>query len=245
MGAVKMLIWTEFKLLWREPPAVFFTLAFPLMILLVFGSIFGNDPIAEMGGRGSVDVSAPGYFAQVIGTAALIGLPITVAAYRQLGVFRRLRATPLPPVAILYVHVMVTLLMTLLGIALLTVVARLVYGLAWPVAPGGVLLAVVLATISLAAVGFAIGGGLPSPRTAQAVGSAIFFPQLFLSGAAIPREMLTGTIRQISDLLPLTQVVILIGDLWTKGTWSSNALAVIGGMLVVSLAVTARTFRWE
>ncbi len=245
MGALGMMVWTECKLVLREPAAVFFTLAFPLLILFVFGSIFGNDPVPRMGGRGSVDVSVPGYTAQVIGTAALIGLPITLAAYRQAGVFRRMRATPVPPVAILGAHVVVTLLVTLVGIGLLVAAARLVYGLAWPAAPGGVALALVLATVSLSAVGFAIGGGLPTARTAQAVGSAIFFPQLFLSGAAIPRELMSGTIREIADVLPLTQVVILVGGLWTEGTWSRGALAAVVGMFVVSLAVAVRTFRWD
>ncbi|MBA3414116.1 MAG: ABC transporter permease [Chloroflexia bacterium] len=245
MGALGMMVWTELKLLLREPAAVFFTLAFPLLILFIFGGIFGNEPSPRLGGRGSVDVSVPGYAAQVIGTATLIGLPITLAAYRQAGVLRRLRATPVPPIVVLGAHVAVTLLATLVGVGLLVIAARLVYGLAWPAAPGGVALALILATLSLSAVGFAIGGALPTARTAQAVGSAIFFPQLFLSGAAIPRELMTGPIREIADALPLTQVVILVGDLWTEGTWSGGALVAIVVMLGVSLAVAGRTFRWD
>jgi ABC-2 type transport system permease protein len=91
----------ELKLFLREPTAAFFTLAFPLMLLFLFGSIYGNEPTPFFGGYGSVDVSVPGYTALIIGTSGLLTLAITMASYREHGVLRRLKATPLRPQAIL------------------------------------------------------------------------------------------------------------------------------------------------
>lgn len=88
---------TELKLYLRDPMAVFFTLLFPLMMLFLFGSIFGNESDPDLGGRGSVDVSVPGYIAITIATNAIMGLPINLATYRAGGVLRRFRATPLAP----------------------------------------------------------------------------------------------------------------------------------------------------
>ena len=91
----------EFKLFLREPEAFFFTLIFPLILLFVFGSIFGNQPnevsFYLFGGRGSVDASVPAYMALIIGITGLMLIPYLVATYREKGILRRLRTTPIRP----------------------------------------------------------------------------------------------------------------------------------------------------
>jgi len=77
-----------------------FTLALPLMILILLGSIFGNEPSPMYGGYGSVDVSVPAYGAMIIAISAFISLPITPANCRERGILRRLRATPVGPAAV-------------------------------------------------------------------------------------------------------------------------------------------------
>ncbi|CAN5745253.1 ABC transporter permease [soil metagenome] len=246
MRALRKMTWVEMKLFLREPAAVFFTLAFPVMILLLFSSLFGNQPVRGFPDLRTVDVMAPAYTGMVIGTTALLGLPITLAGYRQQGILRRLRATPLHPSTILATQVIVSLLMTMLGIALLIATAFVVYDLRPPDAPLSVTLAFIIASLSFFAFGFVLAGLVPSARTAQIVGQVIFFPMFFLSGAAgIPREMFPDTLRRVSDFVPLTYVVNLIQDLWIKGSWNLTALVVLLGLLVVCVAVSARTFRWE
>ncbi|HEV8045718.1 MAG TPA: ABC transporter permease [Rubrobacter sp.] len=245
MRALTKMTWIETKLFLREPIAIFFTLAFPVLILLLFSAIFGNEPVPNMPGVRSVDVQAPGYTTMVIGTTALLGLPITLAAYRRQGVLRRLRATPLHPSVILVAQVLVNLLMTVLGIAIMLVAAWLVYDLRLPEAPLAVAFAFLFATISFFALGFVLAGLLPSERTATVVGQVVYFPMLFLSGAVVPRELFPETLHRVSDFLPLTHVVNLIQELWIEGTWNLTALVVLLGLLVVSVAVSARTFRWE
>jgi ABC-2 type transport system permease protein len=246
MRALSKMTWVETKLFVREPAAIFFTLAFPVMVLLLFAGIFGNEPVPGNPGLRTVDIMSPAYTGMVIATTALLGLPITLAGYRQQGVLRRLSATPLHPSMILAAQAVVNLAMTVLGIALLLLTARLVYDLRLPDAPLSVALAFVLASFSFLAFGFALAGLLPSARTAQIVGQVIFFPMFFLSGAAgIPPGMLPDALRHVSEVLPLTYVVELVQDLWIEGSWNIPALVVLFGVLVASVVISAKTFRWE
>jgi ABC-2 type transport system permease protein len=95
-GLLKLTL-VELKLFLRNPVGAFFTLIFPLMMLFLFGSIYGNEPSPLLGGYGSVDVSVPAYTAMIIATAGLLSLTIQISIYREKGVLRRLKATPLRP----------------------------------------------------------------------------------------------------------------------------------------------------
>jgi ABC-2 type transport system permease protein len=243
MHALWTMTWTEAKLFMREPAAVFFTLAFPLLLLLVFGAIFGNAPIGDTG-FGNVDRSVPGYIAIMIGALSLIGVPITLATYREKGVLRRFRVTPMPTWLVLAAHGLVALVMVLIGTGLVIGAAVALFDLRLPAAPVGVLAATVLGSVSFLAVGFLLGGTLPTARTAQAVGMALFFPMLFLSGAALPRLLFPDLLRQISLFFPLTHVVTLIQNVWMGAGWNTVSLAVLTGLLVTSTAGAIALFRW-
>ena len=86
----------QIKLYLREPVAFFFSLAYPTLLLLLFGFIYGNDPAPEFWGRnyGTVDASVPAYAGIIIGTVALMGIPIDTASNRRTACYV---ATGLPP----------------------------------------------------------------------------------------------------------------------------------------------------
>lgn len=86
MRALMKYTWTEIKLFLREPMGAFFTLVFPLMMLFLFGMIYGNEPSSMFNGYGTVDVSIPAYTAMIIGTTGIVGLTITMATYREKGI---------------------------------------------------------------------------------------------------------------------------------------------------------------
>ena len=236
--------WTEAKLFLREPAAVFFTLLFPLLLLVIFGSTFGNAPLGDTG-FGSVDRSVPGYIAIMIGALSLIGVPITLATYREKGVLRRFRVTPMPTWLVLAAHGLVALAMVLVGTGLVIGAGYALFDLRLPAAPVGVLGATVLGSLSFLAVGFLLGGTLPTARTAQAVGMALFFPMLFLSGAALPRLLFPDLLKKISLFLPLTHVVTLIQNVWMGDGWNMMALGVLAGLLVAGSAGAIAFFRWK
>uniref|UniRef100_A0A7C1JMN4 Transport permease protein n=1 Tax=Caldilinea aerophila TaxID=133453 RepID=A0A7C1JMN4_9CHLR len=241
------LTWTEIKLFLREPMAAFFTLAFPLMMLFLFGSIYGNEPTPFFGGYGSVDVSVPAYTAMIIATSGLLGVTITMASYREQGILRRLKATPLRPQSILGAQVIVIFLMTTLGMVLLVIAGKLVYGLRFDGNPLNVVLAFVLSSMSFFALGFVLAGLLPTARTAQIVAMVLFYPMIFLSGAAIPREMLPESIRELAQVLPLSHVVTLLRGLWMGDPWTKHLgeVGILTLLLIAGVLVSSKTFRWE
>lgn len=247
MRGLWKLTFVEMKLFFREPQAAFFTLAFPLMMLFLFGSIYGNEPTPFFGGFGSVDVSVPAYTAVIIATSGLLSLAIVMAVYREYGILRRLKATPLRPLAILTAQVIVIFLMTALGMALLIIAGKMVYGLRFAGNPFSVLVAFVLSSFSFFALGFVLAGLMPTARTAQIVGMALFFPMIFLSGATIPREVLPQTIRQYAQALPLTHVVTLLRGLWMGEGWAEHLteVGILAALLVSGVIVSAKTFLWE
>ncbi len=236
---------TELKLFLRDPMAVFFTLLFPLMMLFLFGSIFGNKPDPDLGGRGSVDVSVPGYIAIIIATNAIMGLPINLATYRAGGVLRRFRATPLRPAVVLGAQVAVGLVFAAVSSALLVVAGRIFFGLHMPENPEVVLGAILLSAASIFSFGFILASFLPNARTAQSVAMIVFFPMMFLSGAALPRPLLSETIQDVAQVLPLTHVVTLVDDAWSGAGWNLPAMLVLVGVLGAGVALSTHLFRWE
>ena len=247
MNGLWKLTWIEMKLFMREPAAAFFTLVFPLMVLLIFGSIYGNEPTPFFGGYGSVDVSVPAYAGMIIGSSGLIGLTIIMSMYRERGILRRLNATPVRPQIVLGANVIVSFLMTALGMSLLIVVGKLIFGLRFAGNLLSVTVGFTLSSLSFFALGFVLAGLIPTARTAQVVGMVLFYPMLFLSGAAVPLEVLPEKVRQYTSFLPLTQVVKLLRGLWIGESWSQHwtEAGVLAAMLVIGVVVSAKTFRWD
>jgi ABC-2 type transport system permease protein len=247
MKSLVKMTWMETKLFLREPIGAFFTLAFPLMMLFLFGSIYGNQPSQYFNGYGTVDISVPAYTAMIIATTGLVGLTITMAAYRENGVLRRLRTTPIRPIVVLAAQVIVLFLMTTLGMLLLIIAGSLVYHMRFDGNAFSVLAAFVLSSLSFFALGFILAGLMPTARTAQVVGMVLLYPMLFLSGAGFPRELLPEGIKKISTFLPLTYVVNLLRGLWIGESWAQHTteVFVLAAMLVVGVLVSVKTFRWE
>jgi ABC-2 type transport system permease protein len=247
MKSLLKMTWMEAKLFLREPVGFFFTLIFPLMMLFLFGSIYGNSPSEYFNGQGTVDISVPAYTAMIIATTSLLGLTITVTTYRENGVLRRLRTTPINPFIVLVAQVIVLFVVTLLGMLLLIVAGKLVYNLHFGGNALNVLMGFVLSILSFFALGFILAGLMPTARTAQVVGMVILYPMLFLSGAGFPRELLPETIKKIANFLPLTYVVTLLRGLWVGDPWSKHLtdVLVLAVILVLGVLISIKTFRWE
>jgi ABC-2 type transport system permease protein len=247
MKSLMKMTWMEIKLFFREPVGAFFTLVFPLMMLFLFGSIYGNEPSQYFNGRGTVDISIPAYTAMIIGTSGLLSISITMSAYRENGILRRLRTTPLSPLYILAAQVIVVFLMTLLGMGLLILAGNLVYHVRFEGNALSVFAGFVLSSLSFFGLGFILAGIMPNARTAQIVGMVLLYPMLFLSGAGFPSELLPQALTKVSAFLPLTYVVNLLRGLWIGDAWSAHLLdvGVLAAMLILGVIVSAKTFRWE
>jgi ABC-2 type transport system permease protein len=247
MRGFTQLVLINFKLYLRQPIATFFTLAFPPLLILIFGAMFGNDPSPLFGGYGSMDISMPAYSSLVLGTVGLLNVPITSGGYREQGILRRYRATPMRPLTYILADVLTNLVITLIGMVVLVTIGWLLYRVRFEGQALNVILAVVIGGLAMFALGYLIASLAPGARTAQVVGMVIFYPMMFLSGAGVPLEVMPDAVRRISDFLPLTYVVTLLRGMWFGEGLSDHLteVAVLGGIFVVCAGLAARFFRWE
>jgi ABC-2 type transport system permease protein len=244
MRTLAKLTWVEVKLFAREPVAVVFAFAFPLVVLLVLAGVF-RQPDTALGGHTGTDWYLPGYLAVVIASIGLIGLPVHLASLRERGVLRRLRASSVPLSSVFGAQTLVHLAMAALGGALLLVVAGLVYDVHAPASAAGVAAGFGLGALSFVALGLLLGSLAPTARAAQGLGLVLFFPMWLLSGAGPPQSVMSEPMRRLSDLLPLTQVVTAIQEPWL-GSGSNHSellvLAAVGAAAAVALT-SERRFR--
>ena len=247
MKSLLKMTWMEAKLFLREPLGAFFTLVFPLMMLFLFGSIYGNTPTPMFNGYGTIDISIPAYTAMIIATTGLMSLTITLAANRESGVLRRLRTTPISSFVILAAQVIVMFVMTSLGMLLLVLAGKFVYHVRFEGNALSVAAGFVLCCLSFYSLGFILASLMPTARTAQVVGLVLLYPMLFLSGAGFPRELLPEAIKKVSTFLPLTYVVNLLRGLWIGESWGQHITEVIvlATLLVIGVVISFKIFRWE
>ena len=224
---------TELKLFIREPLAVFFILAFPLILLWLNA------------GRGRVELLVPGYVALVLATVGLTQLPGVLATYRERGILRRLATTPVPPATVLGAQLVVYLVAGAVGVALLLAAATVFYDLRLPQALAGAVLVYAAGAVAMCAIGFVLAALAPNARTANAIGFVIYFPMIFLAGAVIPRHAMASSMRRIGEVLPLAPLVTGLGDAWSGAGVNLVALAGLAAMIVVASAISVRVFRWE
>jgi ABC-2 type transport system permease protein len=247
MRGLGRLTWISLKLYIREPIATFFTLAFPTMLVLLFGAIFGNDPSPIFGGKGSMDVSLPAYSGLIVGTVGLMSVPITTAGYREQGILRRFKVTPLRPFTYIVADQCTNLLMTMLGMLVVSLVGWLVFRIQFEGQIVAIIIALVLGTLAMSALGYVIASIASTARLAQVISMVLFYPMMFLSGAGMPSEMLPASIQRVADFLPLTYVVRLMRGLWFGDGIADHwlELSVLAGLVIVGGLVAARLFKWE
>jgi ABC-2 type transport system permease protein len=190
MRGLWKLIRVQIKLYLREPMATFFTIVYAPMLLLLFGTIYGNKPNPFFGGRGMVDVSVPSYIALIIVSVGFMGIPIATAANREAGVLRRYRTTPLHPIAYIISNIASYYVMTMVGVIVLVAVGKSVYGMKFEGNVLSVWAGFTLGCLAFFALGYLIASIAPTARIAQAIGMVAAFPMMFLSGSAIPLEVL-------------------------------------------------------
>lgn len=235
------------KLYMREPMAIFFTLIWAPMLLFLFGFIYGNEPNPFFGGMGFIDAQLPAYIGLIIVTVGLMSVPISTAEERDKGILKRYHSTPISPAIYLFANIFTYFFMALIGVVLLILVGVFVYNVQFEGNIFSLLAGFIISTLSFFSFGYLVASLSPTARVAQIVGMVVGFVMMFLSGAAIPTEVLGDKVENISKFLPLTYVVRFLKGLWIGNSWGNHwlDLAVILGLLVVGAIVSTLTFRWE
>lgn len=240
----------QLKTFLREPAAFFFTLVFPVLLLTLFGFIWGNEPSSPdsgfyLGGFGYVDYEVPALAGLIIGTTALMSIPVTTATAREQKILRRFKATPLHPSVYLASDVAVYFAISLAGMFLLIIVGLVVFDLRFNGSWLAILGAFTLSSLAFIAAGYLVAGLAPTARIAQVVGQLVYFPMMFLSGAAVPLQLMPEGVRNIAELLPMTMMVRLLQDLWFGVGWHIPGIIFMVVLLIVGTFLSVRTFRWE
>jgi ABC-2 type transport system permease protein len=247
MHAFMKLAVVQTKLYLREPMGVFFTLLFGPLMLVMMGFIFGSEPQELLNGLSQLDVSVPTFSALIVGITGLMSIPIGTILRRELGVLRRFSATPLKPLTYFLTDILGPFLVTLLGVGLLVVMGLLVYQVRFEGNWLSVFAGVCFCTLSFFALGYGLSGLFKTARVYTVLGNVIIIPITILSGAMVPLEVMPESIREISRFDPLAHAVTLLRGLWFGEAWSQHMpeVAVLGGILVLSLVLIAFTFKWE
>jgi ABC-2 type transport system permease protein len=242
------LTWLEIKIFVREPLGLFGTLGLPVLIYLGLGRLLGPrvGRVAPDVPR-AVSVDLPIFSSVLIAMSAVLSLVAIIAIYREGGILRRLRATPLRPYTILTAHVMVKLLFTAGTLLVMVLAGRRYYPLPPTVPLVSFFAALLFSTVSILSLGFLIASVVPTARFAQPIGTLILYPMLGLSGLFAPIEALPPVLRTIARVLPLTYAVSLLRGIWHGEGWSGHLgdVASLTVMFFVFMAASARVFRWE
>jgi ABC-2 type transport system permease protein len=240
------LTWLEIKIFLREPLGVIGGIAVPVAVFLIMSRIagprFANEPRVPR----FATVDLPIVAALLIVASAVLSFVGIIAIYREGGILKRLRATPLRPYTILTAHVLVKLLFAAITLAALVAAGRRLY-----FDSGGPLLSFAMAllysTLCILSLGFLIASLVPTARLAQPIGTLLFYPMLGLSGLFVPVEALPLWLQALARVLPLTYAVSLMRGVWHGEGWLAHAsdVGILAVMFAACIVLSTRVFRWE
>jgi ABC-2 type transport system permease protein len=242
------LTWLEIKIFLREPLGAVGSILFPVLVFVVAGRFLGGRGApSSVAVAGFVRVGLPVLAAVLIPLSGVLSLVTIISIYREGGILKRLRATPLRPQTILTAHVLVKLVLTVVTLALMVLAGKRYYPSNVSAPIFGFSMALLISTCSILSIGFLIASIVPTARFAQPIGAAILYPMLALCGLFVPLESLPPALHTAARLLPLTYAVSLMQGIWKGEAWSAH-IGDIAGLVVVFLictALSAKVFRWE
>ena len=260
INTLRWLLYSEALLVLREPAAMFMTLILPLALFSALGFSVGNTEISVESVQGVVDVFhvrdvlLAGNIAWVTATFGIVALPQGLVEYRQHGVFRRYRVTPMPAYALIVAPLLIGAAVICVSLVAMLVVGHLIFDIRFAGNVAVVAMAVFVSYISFAAIGALITARVRNVKTALGLGFVVFFPMFVLSGSFGPRESFPSLLRAIGDWLPLTHAYDLLTYLWLGATWETEttigtsiwvSFAYLVAIAVVCGVIGVKMFRWE
>ncbi len=240
------LTWLETKIFTREPMGFVGTLLMPLVVFIALGRAFGAaKPLATE--QLELPFNAAILAAVLIAISAVQSLVAIISIYREGGILKRLRATPLSPVTIMGAQVAVKLVFTVISLALLMLAGRRLFPGVMRVNVFSFTVAVLLSTFSILSLGFVIASLVPTARFAQPIGAAVLYPMLALSGLFFPVDRLPRALQAVAYLLPTTHAVALLQGVWNGSGWGAHwaNVAALLALFAAYTALSTKVFRWE
>src|ERR1035441_6310654 len=239
------LTWIEIKIFLREPLGAFGS---PVLVFVVTGRIVGRSLApASLAASSFITAGLPVLASVLIAISAVLSLVTIISIYREGGILKRLRATPLRPQTILTAHVLVRLLLTAATLALMVLAGKRYYPIGIHAPLFGFAVALLISTWSILSIGFLIASIVPTARFAQPIGAIILYPMFAVSGLFVPIASLPPALQTVARVVPLTYTVSLLEGIWKGDAWSAHLsdLAALAVVFIVCTSLSARVFRWE
>jgi ABC-2 type transport system permease protein len=230
-------------LFWRNREAAFFSFLFPILLLVLIGSVYGDEPIEGVSAPTFLLIGLLGYG---VSANAFAALAITLVIRREAGLLKRVRGTPLGPGTYLAAVIGSTVV-----VIALEVVSQLLLGVYlldadWPDRPLYLVIAIALGAAAFAALGIAVTTVVRTAEGSSAVVNAIYLPMAFISGVFFSTEEMPAFLQAISEVLPLTYFLDLIRASFVEGeSFEPSALAAVLVWGLAGVVVALRGFRWE
>lgn len=234
---------------WRNPAAAFFTFAFPLIFLVLFNLLFGDDPDFARG------MSAPQFYVPAIAAFAIVAAAFTNIAIgmsfsRDQGVLKRVRGTPLPAWAYFFGRVGHSILIAILLVILVTAAGTAFYDVDVPWGQaGGVFAAALVGAAALCALGMAVTAIIPNADASPPVVNGIILPILFISDIFIPLENAPGWLDTVSKVFPVRHLAesmqLAFAPTTTGIGIEAYRLGIMAAWGVAGLLLAIRFFSWE
>ncbi len=250
-GAVSLLLrevrWEQ-VMFWRNPAAAIFTGAFPVMFLIIFGTLNRGSRIGFYGGIKADQYYVPAIISFSVMGACYTALAMQLVNRRETGILKRMRATPLPAWAVIGSQILNALVVGALVGLLVGMIGVVFYGLrVYPARLPVFVLVLLLGGLSMAALGLLVGSLVPNLDAAPGIVNFIFFPLVFLSGTFYPinPSSLIAKVMQWLPLRPFTLSMFRAFDPRGGPLVSVRDVVVLVAWGVGAALLAARRFRWE
>ena len=230
-------------LFWRNREAAFFSFVFPILLLVLIGSVYGDDAIEGVSGPTYLLIGLLGYG---VSANAFASLAITLVVRREAGLLKRVRGTPLGAGTHLVAVIGSTVVVIVLEVVAQLLLGVYVLGADWPDDPLAFTFAILLGAAAFAALGLAVTTVVRTAEGSSAVVNAIYLPMAFISGVFFSTAEMPAFLEAISEVLPLTYFLDLIRASFVQGEGlGASAVAVLSLWGLFGLVVALRRFRWE
>lgn len=225
---------TELRLLTRDWTVLVFAFLFPPLVMLILAGVFGTHATVGFSWQNPQHYYVAASAGVPVIALTLVGLPVTLASYRESGVLRRLEAFGVTPAQTIAAQALVTACLVIIAVGAVLVAAVPTDGIPHVAHPAQVLLGLGAGTLTLTLVGVAVGLAAPTARAAQAIGLIAFFPLYLLGGGGPPKGAMTGIMHTISNALP--SAIPAIVDPWLGISGLGMQLAVLAGWSAAAIA---------
>jgi len=235
------------KAFWRNPASVFFTVMFPVLLLLIFATIFGSQTVDVRGGIKTTTYYVPAIITLSVISATMQSLAMSLVIAREDGRLKRSRGTPMPPWVFIAGRVGNSIVVALIMLALLAAIGRVLYGvpIPWGRLPE-IVVVLVVGAAAFSCLGIALTAAIPSQDAAAPIVNALLLPLYFLSGVFIPDDQLPSGVIHFADAFPIRHFFESFFDAYVPGGpgVSLENLAVVAIWGAVGAFLSIRYFRW-